>query len=123
MIRRDDRFLTIRRSARVIAPGTICFPGGGIEPGETAEAALIRECHEEIDVDIEPIREIWQNITPWNVHLSWWKARLDASASPRPNPAEVAEILWLTLDEISAHPDLLQSNIPFLKFYRQRNLD
>ncbi len=40
VVMRGDRFLTIRRSAEVLAPGKYCFPGGGIEAGETEVAAL-----------------------------------------------------------------------------------
>lgn len=32
------------------------FPGGKIEPGETAEQAIIREIREELNTEIEPIR-------------------------------------------------------------------
>jgi hypothetical protein len=31
---REGRLLVIRRAQCVVAPGAICFPGGGIEPGE-----------------------------------------------------------------------------------------
>ena len=47
---REGRMLVIRRSRHVIAPLTYCFPGGGIEDGETEETAVVREVHEEIGV-------------------------------------------------------------------------
>ena len=53
---RDDRFLVIRRSANVVAPGAFCFPGGGIEAGETEERALVREFREELGATIVPVR-------------------------------------------------------------------
>ena len=34
-----DKFLIIKRSANVRAPGQYCFPGGGIEAGESNEQA------------------------------------------------------------------------------------
>jgi len=47
VILRGERFLVICRSQQVRAPGMYCFPGGGIEPGETEEQALRRELLEE----------------------------------------------------------------------------
>ena len=44
-------FLFLRRGAGCDHPGEWCFPGGGIEPGETPEDAAARECREEIGRD------------------------------------------------------------------------
>lgn len=34
------------------------FPGGKIEPGETVEECIVRECREEINVTVEPLRRL-----------------------------------------------------------------
>ncbi len=114
VICRGDRLLVIRRAATVEAPGTYCFPGGAIEPGESEPDALRRELREELGVDVTPVRRIWQSITPWQVDLRWWLAELDPASQLQPNPAEVASTHWLTCREIRALPALLTSNHHFL---------
>ena len=111
---REGKLLVIRRSRFVVAPRTLCFPGGGIEPGETPEQALVREFREELGETITPVREIWQSVTPWRVHLRWWVAQLPEPFVFAPNPSEVESVEWLTPVELREHPDLLSSNIPFL---------
>jgi 8-oxo-dGTP pyrophosphatase MutT (NUDIX family) len=111
---RDGRFLVIRRSASVVAPGAYCFPGGAIEPGESEHAALVREMQEELAVRVEPLRRIWHSVTPWKVELFWWLAALEPDQEPVPNPAEVAAVCWLTADEMRATVGLLESNVHFL---------
>ena len=37
------------------------FPGGKVEPGETDEAALARECQEELAVELTVGRRLWSN--------------------------------------------------------------
>jgi 8-oxo-dGTP diphosphatase len=116
VIVKEDRLLVIRRSQQVVAPGAFCFPGGAIESGESEPAALVREIEEELGVCVRPLRPLWQSVTPWNVHLTWWLA--DAP-SPEcvwmPNAAEVESIHWLTPAEIQALPALLESNHQFLR--------
>ncbi|MEM1343255.1 MAG: (deoxy)nucleoside triphosphate pyrophosphohydrolase [Pseudomonadota bacterium] len=46
----DGRVLLARRPAHKAMGGLWEFPGGKIEPGETPEAALIRELHEELGI-------------------------------------------------------------------------
>jgi len=107
--------LVIRRSQSVVAPGAYCFPGGGIEPGESEQEALVREFREEISLSIRPLRRIWTNVTPWKVELAWWRAAADPHDVPVANEAEVASIHWLTPSEMLAVPELLPSNQEFLE--------
>jgi 8-oxo-dGTP diphosphatase len=115
VVSQTGRLLVIRRSAQVVAPRAICFPGGAIEAGESEAAALIREVQEEIGAEILPLRRLWRSITPWNVDLAWWSARLDAAAPLTLNAAEVESVHWLAPEEILALPDLLASNCEFLQ--------
>lgn len=111
---RDARCLMIRRAEGIAAPGAYCFPGGGIEPGETETDALCRELREELGVEVEPVRRVWESVTPWGVHLAWWTARLAETAELIPSPAEVAEVLWHPWDAMRDLPGLLESNLAFL---------
>lgn len=108
------RFLVIRRSRWVAAPGKYCFPGGGIEDRESEEAALVRELREELNVDVVPKHRLWASVTPWRVHLAWWSAELAEGGEPVPNPAEVESIHWWTSEEMLRSSELLESNRMFL---------
>ncbi len=114
VIVREGRFLVIRRSDQVIAPGMVCFPGGGIEGGESEEETLVREIREELGVTIAPVRRIWRSVTPWNVKLAWWLGEIDQEQPFAPNPAEVACIQWVSTDEMRELPNLLESMHHFL---------
>jgi 8-oxo-dGTP diphosphatase len=50
------RVLVQRRPAGKMMAGLWEFPGGKIEPGETPEAALARELHEELAILVDPAR-------------------------------------------------------------------
>jgi len=113
--RREERFLAIRRGETVAAAGTICFPGGHIEAGEGEAEALVRECREELAARVKAVACVWRSVSPWGTPLAWWTATLVDAERLVPHPIEVSEILWLSLEEMLAHPDLLQGNRPFLE--------
>ena len=56
----DGRFLLTSRPEGKVYAGWWEFPGGKLERGETVEAALRRELHEELGIDIAAAQ-------PWNV--------------------------------------------------------
>ncbi len=112
--------LIVRRSQFVAAPGLLCFPGGGIEAGEDEPTALMRELREELRLQIVPGEYLWRTVTPWGVDLAFWSAEITAGQVIIPDPAEVESVLWLSLDEMEAHPEALESNREFLSVLRAR---
>jgi 8-oxo-dGTP pyrophosphatase MutT (NUDIX family) len=61
--------LTLRSSSLPHHPGQISLPGGAVDPGETIEAAALREAHEEVGVDPARVRIIGR-LTPVHVLVS-----------------------------------------------------
>ncbi len=60
ILRPDGSFLLGQRAADTFYPGYWEFPGGKVEPGETPRDALVRELHEELEIEV-------QSATPWIV--------------------------------------------------------
>lgn len=122
VVRRGGRLLMIRRSAKVVAPGAWCFVGGAIQPGETQPDAVVREFREEVGGSVRPVRKVWEYArADGGLVLHFWLAELDgppgaesAAAALSPDPAEVADLRWCTMDEATGLPGLLPSNREFL---------
>ncbi len=112
--RRDGAFLLAQRPAGKVYAGYWEFPGGKIEPGEAAPAALARELHEELGIDIgEPYPWISRVYTypHGTVRLRFFRIR---DWSGEPHPREDQAIAWQRPGAALAAP-MLPANTPVLK--------
>lgn len=111
----DGRLLAARRSAPVELAGRWELPGGKVEPGETADAALARELREELGVDAEVSGRVpgeWPLRAPYVLQV--WTARLrPGSAAPEPLQ-DHDELRWLGPDEIWDVP-WLDQDVPAVR--------
>jgi len=120
VVRREDgSFLMIRRAQGILAGGSWCFVGGGLEDGETQAEAVAREFHEEVGGSIRPVEKVWEYVRPdGQLKLHWWSAILEDAALVA-DPTEVAEFRWCTAEEVGQLDPVLASNLEFLEVYRQ----
>lgn len=58
IIENEGKILTALRGPQMDMPGYWEFPGGKIETGESAESALIREIHEELNLNIRVLHQL-----------------------------------------------------------------
>ena len=103
----DGIWLTERAATLRAHAGQFALPGGGIDPGEDAPRAALRELHEELGVELGPDQVLGRLddyatrsgyvITPVVV----WAGQV---APPAPNPAEVARVHHIPLDELDVAP-------------------
>nr|WP_221375626.1 (deoxy)nucleoside triphosphate pyrophosphohydrolase [Actinoplanes polyasparticus] len=98
----DGRVLACERSAPVEVAGRWEFPGGKVEPGETDEQALARECAEELGVRVE----VGDRVGP-DVSLAHGRAVLRVFAvrlleGDVPRALEHTSMRWLAKDELDS---------------------
>lgn len=100
LIRQGDKFMICQRPAHKARGLLWEFVGGKVEPGETKEQALIRECREELAVTVS-VGEIFMDVTheypDLTVHLTLFNAVI---AEGEPQKLEHNDIRWITPREI-----------------------
>ena len=95
-----DRFLACQRPANKARGLLWEFVGGKVEPGETREQALIRECREELAITVR-VDDIFMEVTheypDLTVHLALFHA---AIADGTPQMLEHNDLRWVTIEEM-----------------------
>lgn len=91
------------------------LPGGKVEPGESERAALVRECREELGVDValgDRIGADWP--LPAGRVMRVWTASITGG---RPEPRVHSALRWLTAAELFDVP-WLAADVPVVEAVR-----
>lgn len=104
-------------------------PGGGVQPGETLEQGLIRECEEELGLKVSITRPIgiikdFYNLIQRENHNHYFMAKVigpGTLAREEKEKAMIQTIVWLTLDEAIARYRAMTQE-PLARLVRQREL-
>ena len=119
LIDADGRVLLARRPPGKAMAGLWEFPGGKVEPGETPEAALIRELHEELGIDTQasclaPLTfashayERFHLLMPLFVCRRWQGA---------PLPREGQDLVWVRPERLRDYP-MPPADLPLIPILR-----
>lgn len=112
----SGRVLVAQRSEPPELAGGWELPGGKVDPGEADEDALVRECHEELDVEIRLGRRLdgeW--FIPPSAVLRVWTAVL---VRGEPRPLEHAALRWVGPDQLDDVP-WLTADLPLVPLLRE----
>lgn len=103
IIRKDGRILLCQRPEGKNCALLWEFPGGKIEPGEQAEACVIRECREELDVMLRVIRRYGEVVCDYpdrTVDLQFFVCEI---AQGEPRRKEHAALAWAHPQELAGY--------------------
>lgn len=103
LIWKNNRFMICQRPANKARGLLWEFVGGKVEPGETKEQALIRECKEELAITIsvgDVFMDVVHEYADITVHLTLYHAWIERGS---PKLLEHNDIQWITPAEISQY--------------------
>jgi 8-oxo-dGTP diphosphatase len=93
------------------------FPGGKVEPRESDQAALIRECREELGVELTVGSRRWQAIHHYRdlwVELVLYASTIRAAV---PRPLKAQQLRYLSAEEMTDLP-FCEADLPLIDALR-----
>lgn len=125
LIFQGDRFLICQRPVHKKRGLKWEYVGGKVEPGETKEEALIRECREELDITVsvgDVFMDVVHEYPDILIHLTLFRASI---AEGEPVLLEHNDLKWITPEEIGDFefcPADADINARILQEYREGTL-
>ena len=119
LIWKDGRFLACQRPANKACALLWEFAGGKVEPGESGEQAIMRECREELGVEIRVLgtfMDVTHEYPDLTVHLTLYESEI---ASGEVRRFEHNDIRWITVEEIGDY-DFCPADQAFCEEIRKR---
>ena len=95
-----DQFMICQRSATKARALLWEFVGGKVEPGETKQQALVRECREELAITVsvgEGFMEVTHEYPDITIHLTLFHCTI---AEGEPQLLEHVDLKWIPVSEI-----------------------
>lgn len=115
LVNAQGRVLSAQRPGGKIAAGYWEFPGGKIEPGETALMALTRELHEELGVTVRearPLIRFHHAYSNRDVILDTW---LVTAFDGEPHSCEGQALAWLAPADLAGQQQALPTVAPIAR--------
>ncbi|WP_380056045.1 8-oxo-dGTP diphosphatase MutT [Falsihalocynthiibacter sp. SS001] len=115
----DSRVLIAQRPEGKSMAGLWEFPGGKVEAGETPEAALIRELHEELGIEtwqscLAPLTFASHTYESFHLLMSLFACRKWKGA---PQPQEGQTLKWVRANELRNYP-MPPADVPLIPILR-----
>jgi 8-oxo-dGTP diphosphatase len=119
LIDRDGRVLLAQRPEGKSMAGLWEFPGGKIEPGETPEAALVRELHEELGINtwdscLAPLTFASHSYTDFHLLMPLYACR---KWDGIPQSREGQRLKWVWAKDLNNYP-MPEADIPLIPILR-----
>lgn len=111
VVENDGLYLITQRRESAQLPLLWEFPGGKVEPGETREAALVREVAEELGCRVEVTGWLAGEVPISDIHAL--AVALTTLVDGEPEPVEHDLVRWLAASELR-DVDWLEADRPFL---------